>query len=839
MKYFAVIGFFLSVTLLTAQSTVDSTDTSLVFENSLFSKKISFHKKTAHPVVVDYYRKNIGVLEKITSGTETPLFEFVVNNQRVSALDSLWVFQEHRKREMGNGGTEHQLVFEGLKEKVSGLKVVLYQQVFPNSTLVREKLELHTEKATFNLNKVDDRLHFKFPSYALMNEGDTDLKNTEIRIASWENEAITFGNPEKGNHMYYPSITTTKISEQKQTVKGPISIVNNGVISWVTAYEHASQDNLKGLLDEQKKGKGNLINDAMQGTKGVFDFPIQDEDFNFLGISNQIKGKNLNISIEILRGGYLDGEIIDKQNPYATIWTASAFYEGNDFEDGKNIVRQYLLHQICEKPASRKPEFYYNTWGLQRNDPSIPFREILTYDRVFEDIEYASEMNVDIFVLDCGWENKQGEWFANKERFPEGLKPIKKRLYAHDMKMGLWFSPMGIDSTSQRYGKNPQWVIKDSENKPIRTQWDHPGFDFVSGFFDLFVKDCRALIDEGCRFMKWDAINTFYSSLPDLRHGSSNYSEEEIRARYDYLLPIYVVKAMEILTEYEPELVIEIDLTEARRVMTGLAPLSQGKFFWMNNGASTYNDYSAFRTKSTRTIVNEYAGLIPLELFTFANYPHNIEGDMNYNVNSSLMAGHGFWGNLSLMSQNERLWVGKQIERSKKLLPYLLEVNPKIIGEVGSSPEIYEIINTNEAVGQINIFSEKPVEQALESKLNAGNTLAVLNSAYRLKNNLLQTSASIAKKEGSQVIFILPNKDQGVSLRKSTCQLTDASFKNAVLEYSTSTSGKQELWWPIEQGRPVIKNGNATFSEMTATEDFFLVHVDVKEATTIVIAEEN
>ena len=40
--------------------------------------------------------------------------------------------------------------------------------------------------------------------------------------------------------------------------------------------------------------------------------------------------------------------------------------------------------------------------------------------------------------------------------------------------------------------------------------------------------------------MKWDAINTFYSSLPNLHHGDSTVLEEERRARYEYLLPIYV-----------------------------------------------------------------------------------------------------------------------------------------------------------------------------------------------------------------------------------------------------------------------------------------------------------
>ena len=67
---------------------------------------------------------------------------------------------------------------------------------------------------------------------------------------------------------------------------------------------------------------------------------------------------------------------------------------------------------------------------------------------------------------------------------------LKSQLDKHGLKMGLWYSPMGIDSTSQRYKENAEWVIKDSENNPILAQWNHPAFDFVGGFFNLFVDDC-------------------------------------------------------------------------------------------------------------------------------------------------------------------------------------------------------------------------------------------------------------------------------------------------------------------------------------------------------------
>lgn len=367
-----------------------------------------------------------------------------------------------------------------------------------------------------------------------------------------------------------------------------MQIVLTPDISWFTAYEHVSHDNLNGMLKKtSNEGSGNLINDAMQGITGNFKFPLSENDLKFLGISTNKHSNKIKISVDILRGGYLEGELIDATHPYSTVRTASGFFIGDNFEDGK----------------------------------------------------------------------------------------------------------------------------------PILAQWNHPAFDFVSDFFNVFVEDCKKMIDEGCRFMKWDAINTFYSTLPNLHHGSEMYSEEEIRARYEYLLPIYVVKAMEVLTDYEPELVIEMDLTEARRAIVGLAPLSLGKLFWMNNGASWYNDYSTFRTQSMRTIANKFAWLIPLELFTHANYPQNINGNMHYNVHNSLLAGHGFWGNLELMSSEERNWVGEQVSLSKKVLPFITPVNPKVVGKVVDSPEVYSIVNSFESFGRVIVLTAEPCEIEITSEI--------------------------------------------------------------------------------------------------------------------------
>lgn len=776
----------------------------IIIENNLFSKSIFCNSAKPGKIEVLFTSKTKG--KNLTAENPAAYFEFVINNQIITANSPVWIFKQKSLREMQNGGTEHRLVFEGKVNPVKGLQLVIYQQIFPNSTLMREKLVLQTENNSFELNKRNGKLHFKFPVYSISNPGNTTVDFTEIRIATWEKEPISFGDKKKGNHMYYPDIINYMVIDKQAPVKGPVTILSNNEVSWFTAYEHASQDNLNGLFDRLLQGTGNLINDAMQGTKGIFNFPISEDDFKFIGISAEKIESQTNVSLDILRGGYLDGEIIDNAHPYSTVWTTTGFYPGNDLEEGKAMLCNYLFNQICEKPASRIPEYYYNTWGLQRQDRNKPLRGILTYERIFEEIEYAAEMGVDIFVLDDGWENAMGEWFPNKERFPHGLEPIKKRLDQHGIKMGLWYSPMGIDSTSQRYKAHPEWVIKDSEGKPIQGQWSQPVFDFVSGFFDVFVDDCKQMIDQGCRFMKWDAINTFYSSLPNLQHGSGNYPESELRARYEYLLPIYVVRAMEILTDYEHELVIEIDLTEARRTMVGLAPLSHGKLFWMNNGASWYNDYTTFRTKSMRTIANEFHGIIPLELFTYANYPQNEQGAMKYNVHNSILAGHGFWGNLQLTSGDDRKWINTQVQISKKILPHLVDVKPQVIGKVGDSPEIYSVVNTEKAAGQVIVFSENPSQKEHVVALNTGKLLGVLNHPYSVENNIVRFPLNFENKESTAAIFILPQEEasRGISVISATTAIEDATFSNNNLRLKTAWPGEINMLWPEKFGEPKI-----------------------------------
>jgi hypothetical protein len=330
-------------------------------------------------------------------------------------------------------------------------------------------------------------------------------------------------------------------------------------------------------------------------------------------------------------------------------------------------------------------------------------------------------------------------------------------------------------------------------------------------------------------FFKWDAINTFYSSLPNLDHGSDAYSEEERRARYEYLLPIYVTRAMEILTDYQPELIIEIDLTEARRVMIGLAPLSQGKLFFMNNGASWYNDYTEFRTNSMRTIPNEYNGIIPLELFTYANYTHNLAGKLDYNVNTSLIAGHGFWGDLSLTTQKERKIVGEKVAKSKLVLPYLTDVKTDIIGRVGYSPEIYTQVNHDAGAGQIIAFCQKEMSYAHRVNLETNNNLAILYHPYSIEDEILELNFNFPNQPSTREAFVIPGGN-GISIISSTSTIKEVNNDTEFLEYKLIEPGTQQIIWAKFIGKPIISETASLGYQIEEMDEQYKIMIEVKDA---------
>jgi hypothetical protein len=430
---------------------------------------------------------------------------------------------------------------------------------------------------------------------------------------------------------------------------------------------------------------------------------------------------------------------------------------------------------------------------------------------VAKEIEQARKLKVDIFVLDDGWQERFGDWNPDPRRYPDGLRWYVKTLHETGIIPGLWIAPLATNPDAEIARTHPEWLIRDGKDQLIIGRWNKNVFCFDSDYRDYFIRKCKERIDDGIRYFKWDGIDKHLCASAQHRHGTGANSPEERRQKQGYDLPLLVADAIRQLREYNPDVFVEIDVTEPYRSL-GLAMLSEGKFYWMNNGASGYGDYSTHRAKSTRFVTNLYHKFFPLPLQPFANYPHNntTYSSWRYNVNSSLIGGWGFWGDLTLIDSADLDRTGRLVALSKRVLRDVAALPPTVSGGVGASPEIYELVDREKAVGQVIAFSGSALHaDYVIPGVRTSNLLAVLRNAYAIRNDSLLLPLTFPMPEASREAFILPNGGSGISVTSSTSWIEDVRLMGSdTLIIVPGAAGTHLIEWDPRLGTPDVKPGN-------------------------------
>ena len=181
-----------------------------------------------------------------------------------------------------------------------------------------------------------------------------------------------------------------------------------------------------------------------------------------------------------------------------------------------------------------------------------------TEDRLVEIAKKAKECGVELFVLDDGWFGARrndraglGDWVANEELLPNGIKGLSERIEALGLKFGLWFEPEMISEDSDLYRAHPDWALVISGRQPIRSRSQlvlDMSREDVTDY--LTERICDIVEKADIQYIKWDmnrSLMAAYSAkLPRDRQG-------ELRHRY--VLGLY--KVLEAVTQRFPELLLE------------------------------------------------------------------------------------------------------------------------------------------------------------------------------------------------------------------------------------------------------------------------------------------
>lgn len=793
----------------------------VVLENDIIRFEIHASTGAGAPIDAVSFRDIRSNTELLANPPSGSLFEIALDGALVSSGDPVWRFISHETRSLANGGLEVTARYRIESGPGTGGLVELDLQVFPDSPLIRQRLSIASpESASVAMTYHDGKPHIVFPRLSVDVQSDP-VVTTETRIATWNAELVDAsastnayderaqevgwreGRNLANNYMYHPTRTTRAISPSGATsVKGPIVFARVAPeLTWVTLYEHGSPD----------------------------DDPEQD----YIRLEAASTGTETALSVRTRSGAYFDGDVFTESNPFRSVWTAIGPSVSGDRDAAEAVVWDYLLTWITEHAASREPIIYYNTWGMQREavDRGLDPREVLTMERVLEDVDDASQLGIDQFVLDDGWQNTFGDWVPHPDRYPDGLAALHAKLEEKDIIFGIWIATLANDADSEIANRRPEWLVLDEAGEPEIGNWDRQVFCFVSDYRDYYLDVSKRLIDDGARYFKWDGIDKHLCDSPHHHHGDESQTPEDRRMRSGYMLSGYLADVARELREYHPEIVVEFDVTEPGRSV-GLEFLSQGRYFWINNGASWYGDHSGYRARSMRLVPALYHGIIPPVLQTGANYPHNHPDYMaqRYNVSSSLLGGLGFWGDLKQMDREERLQVGTYVDAFRPTKEVMARVRPTVEGRVGGSPEIYTYIDGDAGEGQVVAFSGTALRHTHRvADLDADKVLAVVGNAYSIDARGLLIDFVFPHAEVAREAFVRSNHGNGIRVVSSTSWLKDVEVEDTTLVLHAGAPGVHDILWPAPLGAPRVGGSDGLSIE---TGEVQQGHVRIRVQTT-------
>ena len=165
------------------------------------------------------------------------------------------------------------------------------------------------------------------------------------------------------------------------------------------------------------------------------------------------------------------------------------------------------FYELFKEKTTQKI-FGYTSWYnyYQKINESIILRDLEGLDSRFN-----------LFQIDDGFESYVGDWLdVDKNKFPNGLKPIVNKIHEKGYKAGIWLAPFVAEEKSKLFKEHIDYFKRDSHNNLIKCGGNWSGFyllDIDNKEAMDYVKKClECYMDLGFDFFKLDFL--YSVSLP-------------------------------------------------------------------------------------------------------------------------------------------------------------------------------------------------------------------------------------------------------------------------------------------------------------------------------------
>jgi alpha-galactosidase len=576
-------------------------------------------------------------------------------------------------RRLDNGVVEHR--YAGALQNAAGLSLELVFRVHDYTPVIRFAYVLRSETPRMLTKKRGgDAIRYAAFSFAGLPEA------REVRLAEFL-EVV---------HSYTPLEREVPQREFDHglAVVGPVLAASDGRHSLLVAYEHGSQ-----------------------APEAFLEFRL---------------GADRSVRLVSVKGNYLNRQKLGPDAPFETVWFEAAAADA-DWEGLRAAYRAFVLKFLAEKPASRQPLIFYNTWNFQERNKfwnGKAYLDSMNNERLLPEIDAARRMGIEVFVIDTGWYEKTGDWAVSRQRFPDGLAAVREKLRGYGMRLGLWFSPQHVAVSSPLAAQfadcRMSWRGRPAAPHPV---WEtEPSYRMclVSRYADAFADALIRLHRElGVTYFKWDAVDQHGCDDPGHWHGDASHTAEERAEAYAFQLPLALQRIARKVAEAVPDAIIDFDVTEAGRSV-GLGFLAAGKYFLINNGPY-YQNYNVpinpekdnwnlfFHPGPARTWICRtplaYDAWIPSVLFLTHYFPDDPYESQIVNIGSLILGQNGIWGDLLKVSPEGVALFGRMLGWYRQVREDMTEAPPLRSGAISGSAEVHEKISPRTGRGAVVVFS--------------------------------------------------------------------------------------------------------------------------------------
>ncbi|MEY3430392.1 MAG: hypothetical protein RJB30_324 [Actinomycetota bacterium] len=175
--------------------------------------------------------------------------------------------------------------------------------------------------------------------------------------------------------------------------------------------------------------------------------------------------------------------------------------------DGLAQAHHSSIRSRSNHPKSVRP-LTLNMWEAIYFDHSA--------ERVKRLVDVAAKIGVERVVLDDGWFGSRrndrsglGDWQVSQEVWPNGLGEISKYIADKGMEFGLWFEGEMVNTDSDVYRKNPDWIL--SEGGRVPATWRHQlvlNLAHPDAYKYILESVSKVIADASVRYIKWDHNRT-------------------------------------------------------------------------------------------------------------------------------------------------------------------------------------------------------------------------------------------------------------------------------------------------------------------------------------------